>query len=32
MTRSQVGTHQGGAYNLHPLWEWIVAAEPDLLD
>lgn len=32
LTRSQVGTHQGGAYNFHPLWEWIVAAEPDLLD
>lgn len=32
LTRSQVGTQQGGAYNFHPLWEWIVAAEPDLLD
>lgn len=32
LTRSQVGTQGGGAYNFHPLWEWITAAEPDLLD
>ncbi|KAA0572663.1 class II aldolase/adducin family protein [Azospirillum sp. B21] len=32
LTRTQVGTHQGSAYNFHPLWEWIVATEPDLLD
>lgn len=29
---SQVGTHKGGYFSFQPLWDWIVAAEPDLLD
>ncbi|MFT8422111.1 MAG: class II aldolase/adducin family protein [Gluconacetobacter sp.] len=32
LTASQVGTHQGGCYSFQPLWDWIVAQEPDLLD
>lgn len=32
LTASQVGTHTGGYFSFQPLWEWIVAAEPDLLD
>lgn len=32
LTRTQVGTEQGGYYSFQPLWDWIVAAEPDLLD
>lgn len=31
-TASQVGTHKGGAFSFAPLWDWIVAAEPELLD
>jgi ribulose-5-phosphate 4-epimerase/fuculose-1-phosphate aldolase len=31
-TASQTGTHKGGAFSFQPLWEMIVAAEPDLLD
>jgi hypothetical protein len=29
---SQVGTHRGGYFSFQPLWDWIVAAEPDLHD
>lgn len=32
LTASQVGTHKGGYFSFQPLWDWIVAAEPDLLD
>ncbi|NVN01950.1 class II aldolase/adducin family protein [Asaia spathodeae] len=32
LTASQVGTHQGGYYSFQPLWDWITAAEPELLD
>jgi ribulose-5-phosphate 4-epimerase/fuculose-1-phosphate aldolase len=32
LTRSQVGSEIAGAVNFHPLWSWIVAEEPDLLD
>ncbi|NVN12327.1 class II aldolase/adducin family protein [Nguyenibacter vanlangensis] len=32
LTAGQVGTHQGGYYSFQPLWDWIVAQEPDLLD
>ncbi|WP_029606331.1 class II aldolase/adducin family protein [Kozakia baliensis] len=32
LTASQVGTAQGGYYSFQPLWDWITAAEPDLLD
>ena len=32
LTASQVGTHRGGYFSFQPLWDWIVAAEPDLLD
>lgn len=32
LTHSQVGTEQGGYYSFQPLWDWIVAEEPDLLD
>jgi ribulose-5-phosphate 4-epimerase/fuculose-1-phosphate aldolase len=31
-TASQTGTHKGGYFSFQPLWDWIVAAEPDLLD
>jgi ribulose-5-phosphate 4-epimerase/fuculose-1-phosphate aldolase len=31
-TASQVGSHKGGYFSFQPLWDWIVAAEPDLLD
>lgn len=31
-TASQTGTHKGGAFSFQPLWDSIVAAEPDLLD
>ena len=31
-TAGQTGTHKGGAFSFQPLWEMIVAAEPDLLD
>lgn len=32
LTASQVGTHRGGYFSFQPLWDSIVAAEPDLLD
>ncbi|MFZ4517859.1 MAG: class II aldolase/adducin family protein [Microthrixaceae bacterium] len=32
LTHSQVGSEIAGALNFHPLWSWIVAEEPDLLD
>ena len=32
LTHSQVGTPDGGYYSFQPLWHWIVAEEPDLLD
>ena len=32
LTASQVGTHKGGYFSFQPLWDFIVAAEPDLLD
>ena len=32
VTASQTGTHKGGAFSFQPLWDMIVAAEPDLLD
>ena len=31
-TAAQVGTHRGGYFSFQPLWDSIVAAEPDLLD
>lgn len=31
-TRGQVGSEIAGLANFHPLWSWIVAEEPDLLD
>ncbi|MFT8473488.1 class II aldolase/adducin family protein [Acetobacter persici] len=31
-TAAQVGTEQGGYFSFQPLWDWIVAQEPDLLD
>jgi Class II Aldolase and Adducin N-terminal domain len=31
-TATQVGTERGGALSFQPLYDWIVAAEPDLLD
>ncbi len=32
LTRSQVGTEVAGLFSFHPLYSWIVAEEPDLLD
>lgn len=32
LTAGQVGTHRGGYFSFQPLWDFIVAAEPDLLD
>ncbi|MEE8664202.1 MAG: class II aldolase/adducin family protein [Acetobacter sp.] len=32
LTASQVGTDQGGYFSFQPLWDWIVAEEPNLLD
>jgi ribulose-5-phosphate 4-epimerase/fuculose-1-phosphate aldolase len=32
LTQSQVGTAQGGYFSFQPLWDWIIAEEPDLLD
>lgn len=32
LTVGQVGTHRGGAFSFGPLWDRIVAEEPDLLD
>lgn len=31
-TYAQVGTEVAGMFQFHPLWSWIVDAEPDLLD
>jgi ribulose-5-phosphate 4-epimerase/fuculose-1-phosphate aldolase len=31
-THGQVGSEVGGLASFHPLWNWIVAEEPDLLD
>ncbi len=32
LTCSQVGSEIAGQFSFHPLWSWIVAEEPDLLD
>lgn len=32
LTHSQVGSELAGQFSFHPLWSWIVAEEPDLLD
>jgi ribulose-5-phosphate 4-epimerase/fuculose-1-phosphate aldolase len=32
LTHSQVGSEIAGMVNFHPLYSWIVAEEPDLLD
>ena len=32
LTHGQVGTELAGQFSFHPLYEWIVAQEPDLLD
>ncbi len=32
LTHSQVGSDLAGAFSFHPLYEWIVSLEPDLLD
>lgn len=32
LTAKQVGNHVAGWFNFQPLYEWIVAEEPDLLD
>jgi ribulose-5-phosphate 4-epimerase/fuculose-1-phosphate aldolase len=32
LTHGQVGSELAGQFSFHPLYEWIVAAEPDLLD
>jgi ribulose-5-phosphate 4-epimerase/fuculose-1-phosphate aldolase len=32
LTASQVGNEKSGYFSFQPLWDWIVAAEPDLLD
>jgi hypothetical protein len=32
LTASQVGTHRGGYFSFQPLWDWVVAKEPDLPD
>jgi ribulose-5-phosphate 4-epimerase/fuculose-1-phosphate aldolase len=31
-TREMVGSEAAGQFQFHPLWNWIVAEEPDLLD
>ncbi len=31
-TAGQTGTHKGAYFSFQPSWDWIVAAEPDLLD
>jgi len=31
-TYRQVGGEVAGAFQFHPLWEWITSQEPDLLD
>ena len=32
LTASQTGSHRGGYFSFQPLWDWITAAEPDLLN
>lgn len=32
VTAGQVGSHPAGAFGFAPLWDWITAEEPDLLD
>ena len=32
LTHSQVGSPEIGYFSFQPLWDWIVAEEPDLLD
>ena len=32
LTHEQVGSELAGQFSFHPLWSWIVAQEPDLLD
>jgi len=32
LTATQVGSHVAGHFSFQPLWEWIVAEQPDLLD
>ena len=32
LTASQVGSHPAGAFGFAPLWDWITAEEPDLLN
>jgi ribulose-5-phosphate 4-epimerase/fuculose-1-phosphate aldolase len=32
LTASQIGSHKAGYFSFQPLWDSIVAAEPDLLD
>ena len=32
LTHGQVGSELAGQFSFHPLYEWIVAEEPDLLD
>jgi ribulose-5-phosphate 4-epimerase/fuculose-1-phosphate aldolase len=32
LTALQIGTDKGGFFSFQPLWDWIVAAEPDLLE
>ncbi len=32
LTAGQVGSHVAGEFGFAPLWDWITAQEPDLLD
>ena len=32
LTAGQVGSAEGAYYSFQPLWDWIVALEPDLFD
>lgn len=32
LTATQVGAHVAGQFGFAPMWDWITAAEPDLLD
>jgi len=32
LTAGQVGSHAAGAFGFTPMWDWITAEEPDLLD
>ena len=32
LTRGQIGSHEAGWFQFQPMWDWIVRAEPDLLD